>query len=134
MGVFERLRKHKPIIHTGNPEEGGHNDPRFHPFSTEIPAKWIPNTRNDMSLLRLYTHGALKYEETGVTCENCVNFYYDAGSRYGGRCRAYGFRDQHPDTPADDRAKGWTHPVDGFSVAPWPGCPQFTLKERLSRR
>ena len=131
--MFEKLKKHKPLIHRIGIDKPI-QDPRFHPITTEIPVKWVGNTRNDMALLRMYTHGELKWENTGRTCGNCVNFYYDKMSKYGGRCKAYGHKQTHPDTPADDLPKGWTHPIEGIHLKPWYGCPTFQKKDRLSRR
>lgn len=131
MGLLERLRKQALIKDINEP--GGRVDPRFHPSSIEIPTKQVANTRQNMDLLRLYTHGLLKYENTGRTCGNCVNFYPDSLSRLGGRCRARGFIEVHQDTPADERSD-YTDPISGLWFRYWPSCPLFTLKERLSRR
>ena len=128
--MSEELRRLKPVIR----KPLGRPDPRMRVINTELPVKYVGNTRNNMELLEMYSKGLLKYENTGRTCENCVNFYYDPRTRYGGRCRAYGFKETHPDTPADDLPKGWTHPVEGLHMSPWPCCPSFIKKERLSRR
>jgi len=131
MGVFDKLRRTNTVIHNLNPEFGGHRDPRIQPYSVDLPVKWEMNTRGDMNLLRRYTHGDLKYENTGKTCENCVNFYPTAGSRTGGRCRAKGFSEVGCDWPADTR---FNVMVGGYYFQEWPECPLFTLKERLSRK
>ena len=133
--MFDKLRKHKPLIHTLPPEQGGRLDPYVtqRKTITQVPVKWIGNTRGNMALQRLYTHGVLKYENTGRTCGNCVHFYPDAVSKTGGRCRTKGFSQVHPDWPAEHRM-GFTDPVDGYWFRDWPECPIFILKERLSRR
>jgi len=132
MGLFEKLRNLKPEIKDVN-QPGGSLDPSFHGTKTELPVKWIGNTRQNLDLQRLYTHGPLKYENTGRTCGNCVNFYYDPASKYGGRCRARGFMEVHEDTPADE-TNDFTHPVDGYWFPLWPACPLFQIKDRLSKK
>lgn len=133
MGLFDRLRNTKPIIHMTNPELGGRLNPRFRGVEQVLPMKIVMNTRHDPELLSLYAKGALRYENTGRTCENCVNFYYDRMSPLGGRCKARGFMQTHPDTPADT-TRYWVHPTTGQCFDEWPECPLFVLKERLSRK
>ena len=130
--MFEKLKKHKPLIHRVGIDPLK-PDPRFHAINTEVPVKIIKNTRDDMALLRLYTHGELKFENTGRVCGECVNYQIDKKHPYGGRCRAYGFKPVHESTPADD-TQNWTHPIEGINIPFWPGCPTFTKKDRLSRR
>ena len=125
--------KRKTLYHYTPPELGGAPAPNVKTWWEQINAEWVANTRNDPALYRLY-QGPLRFEDTGPTCRECVNFYYDKASKYGGRCRRYGWRTQHADTPATDRAKGWTHPVEGCHIQPWPACPEFQAKDRLSRR
>jgi hypothetical protein len=101
-----------------------------------LPAKEFHNDAHgsDMELLKLYTQGPMKFENTGRTCRECGNYYPAARSRYGGRCKARGYMDVHPDTPADARPKGWTHPVEGIFLPDWPECPYFTEKSPLSSK
>jgi hypothetical protein len=101
-----------------------------------LPAKEFHNDArgSDMELLKLYTTGILKWENTGRTCGNCTHYYPAARSKYGGRCKARGFMDVHPDTPADERPKGWTHPIEKIHLPSWPSCPYYTEKVRLSRK
>lgn len=136
--MFNQLRKHKPLIHTGNPEHGGRPADFVKTWFEQVPAKVVTNTRNDMALLNLYVRGELKWEDTGRTCGNCVNFYPDKRSIRGGRCLARGFMEVHPDTPANHQPKGWTDPVTGIHIGDgvegWPSCPLFTEKIRLSRK
>ena len=132
--AFDRFRKHKPVIHTANPEKGGVLNPSINTTWIDIPVKWEANTRSEMSLLRRYTHGDLKYENTGRTSGNCVNYYPDKnGSRTGGRCKAKGFIEVHEDWPADHKPD-FVDPSSGLWLKDWPACPLFVLKERLSRR
>ena len=130
--MFENLRRVKPEIHRVG-QDPIPPDRRFHIVTQTLPAKEVVNTKGNMDLLNLYSKGALKWEDTGRTCGNCVNFYYDAQSRYGGRCKARGFMTTHEDTPADT-TYNWTHPVEQVVFKEWPACPLFTAKERLSRR
>lgn len=131
--MFEKLKKHKPLIKNVN-EVGGRPDTRFHPIKFDIPTKSVANTKGNMELLNMYVRGELKWEDTGRTCGNCVFFYPDKlGSRLGGRCKAYGFKEVHEDTPADD-TRNWVHPATKENFPLWPGCPTFTKKDRLSRR
>ena len=131
--MFDLLKKHKPLVKNIN-EIGGRLDPSFH-FETvgQQPVKEVTNTRGNMDLLRMYSHGPLKWENTGATCENCVNFYYDRQAPLGGRCRQFNFKQVHPETPAMDTAN-FTHPATGETFPVWPACPEFIKKERLSRR
>jgi len=130
--MSEKLRKLKPIIHDIN-KPGGRPDPRMRVINSELPVKYVGNTRNNMELLEMYSKGILKWENTGRVCGECVNYYPDPKTRYGGRCKAYGFKEVHPETPADDR-KDWTHPIEGINIKNWIGCPTFLRKERLSRK
>lgn len=136
--MFDALRKHKPLIHTGNPEQGGRPAEFLKTWREEIPVKVVTNTRNDMALLNLFTKGELKWENTGRTCQECVNFYRDPKTVRGGRCLARNYMEVHPDTPADWRPKGWTDPITGLHIGDgvegWPACPLFVEKKRLLTR
>ena len=130
--MFEKLRKIKPEIKNIN-EPGGRLDPRFYSVKLQVPAKEVANTRSNMDLLHLYTH-ELKWENTGNTCFNCVNYYPDPNLKpKHGRCKAKGFIQVHEDLAADDRQNYWE--PDGRVFFPqWPACPLYTEKSRLSRK
>lgn len=130
--IFDKLRKLKPEIKNVN-EVGGRLDPRFRGITTQVPAKEVANTRNNMDLLRMYTHGILKFEDIGPVCGNCMNYYPDEKAPLRGRCRAKGFMQVHAETAADTRYN-YTHPADGTYFQVWPACPYYLSKERLSRR
>jgi hypothetical protein len=119
------------------PGFAGSSDSRFKKVVTEAPAKILHNDAHgsDMNLLKLYTHGELKWQDTGKVCNSCVHFQNDPkiGIAGVGRCKARGFLKVHKDTPAVDK-KSWTDPVSGYAISPWIGCPLYTEKSRLSRR
>lgn len=132
--TWDKLRRIKPEIKRLD-EPGGRLDPRFHGIKTEVPVKWVANTRDNMALQDLYTHGPLKWPDTGKTCGNCVNFYPDSHleKRGAGRCKAKGFCRVHSDWPAED-TKDWTDPVSGTWFKFWPKCPLWVGRDRLSKR
>lgn len=128
----------KPLIHKLNPELGGHSDPRFHGIKFDVPAKEFHNDKNgsDMELLKLYSTGPLKFQNTGKNCSNCMNWYPDPKTEIKGmgRCKARGLMRTHADTPATDQPKGWIDPVSGSSFSWWPGCPLYSESLRMSRK
>jgi hypothetical protein len=133
-------REPKPEIKNVNmvaPGFQGSSDPRFKKVVTQAPARVYHNDAHgsNMELLKLYTTGPMKTEQTGRYCGECVNFYRDhnIGSKQG-RCKARGFLRVSEDTPADHRARGWTDPASGISFSEWPACPMYTPRERLSRK
>jgi hypothetical protein len=128
------MKKVKPEVRDILKNPYGVPNPRFQGLTRDVPAKLIQNTKGDMDLLRLYAGGPLKWENTGKTCGNCVNYYPDPniGSKMG-RCRARGFLRVHEDTAADER-HNYSHPAYGDYFSVWPACPLYTEKSRLSRR
>jgi hypothetical protein len=140
---------------------GPHMDPRFTRVKTQIPAKLIGNTRNDMDLLDQYLHGPLKFKDTGRVCGSCINYQPDKqlevstsekvrldskdrpsevvrtkkelpNKGHHGRCRARGYLVVHEETSADDE-QNYNHP-DGMNFPFWPGCPLYSDGSRLSKR
>ncbi|HKT21234.1 MAG TPA: hypothetical protein VJR06_01230 [Nitrososphaerales archaeon] len=130
---YDALRKRR--ILAVNPNSPGHEDPRIKALRGRIPVKLVGNTKSDPELARLYSHGPLKWENTGDVCGNCMNYYPDPnlGSKVG-RCKARGYMQVHEETPAKERKKGWTDPRSGMSFQPWPECPLYVERVRSSPR
>jgi hypothetical protein len=128
--TYKELREHHPLIVDVNSK--GHPDPRFRGVTTQQPVKLVTNTRSEMDVLEMYTKGELRWENTGKVCGECVNYYHDYNLKATeGRCKARGFMKVTEDTPANER-KSWTK--DGVTFKPWPSCPYFVQRDRLSRR
>ncbi len=127
----------KPLIHKHNPELGGSLDPRFKGIQFKVPAKEFHNDANgsDMELMKLYSTGPLRFQNTGKTCSNCMNWYPDPKTEIKGmgRCKARGLMRTHADTPAVD-TNDWTDPVSGSWFNWWPGCYYYSESLRMSRK
>jgi len=129
---YKDLQKIKPLIVDIN--SPGRPDKRFYGVKSQVPVKEVKNVRSDMALLDLYTKGPLRFEGTGNVCGECLNYYPDPnlGAKKG-RCKARGFMRTTEATPADER-RSWTDPESGITFKPFPRCPYFIKRERLSRR
>ena len=131
---FKKLRDLRTEIHDVN-DFSGRPLPGFKKVTVTAPAKIVKNTRNDMALADLHIRGDLKWQDTGKTCSNCLNFYRDPNLPKGmGRCLARGYMQVHQDTPAEDRPHGWTDPNSGTHFSSWPACPLYSEGSRMSRR
>ena len=129
---YKELREHKPLVVDINSR--GHADPRFHGVTTQVPVKEVKNLRSDMAVQELYTKGPLKWENTGKTCGECMSYYPDPNlGPKKGRCKSRGFMRTEEYRPANAR-KEWQDPESGMVFKPFPECPYFVERSRMSRR